>query len=244
MTNTDNDLDEILRGRFGDAMSELSRARTSPLPQGQSPEFQGRRANRSARRLQAGAALLAVLALGAVPAYAAGRASAATPAVGAAKRPPVTPAVPLASLSVVQKAVSAALSERTYVQSVSRIEVKLVTYADFERVWSAGVTGTGVCDEGSIDPHVVNGEMYVVAMSGDFLTPSSLPHPVLNPPASNTAPVTPFNPSAFTTTHWAAIYIPTDPDGVPEAAPRFEIANVGNTASWPPCFDLLTQAGH
>jgi hypothetical protein len=30
--------------------------------------------------------------------------------------------------------------------------------------------------------------------------------------------------------------------GVPEAAPRFEIANVCNTASWPPRFDLLTQA--
>lgn len=244
MAMTDNDLDEILRTRFGDAMSDLSRVQSSPRPQGQSPQPQGSGANRSARRLQAGAALLAVLALGAVPAYAAGRASAATPAVSTAKPPLVAPADPLASLMVVQKAVSAALSERSYVQSVSRIEVKLVTYADFERVWSAGVTGTGACGEGSVDPHVVNGEMYVVAMSGDFLTPSSLPHPVLNPPASDTAPVTTFNPSAFVTTHWAALYIPTDPDGVPEAAPRFEIANVGNTASWPPCFDLLTQATH
>jgi hypothetical protein len=241
---TENDLDEILRARFGDAMSDLSRVQTSPRSPGKSPKSPRRRASRSARRLRAGAALLAVLALGAVPAYAAGRASEATPAVSSAKPPLVAPAASLASLTVVQKAVSAALSERSYVKTVSRIQVKLVTYADFERVWSAGVTGTAACDEGPVDPHVVNGEMYVVAMSGDFLTPSSLPHPVLSPPASDAAPATTFNPSAFTTTHWAALYIPTDPDGVPEAAPRFEIANVGNTASWPPCFDQLTQAAH
>jgi len=237
VTTTDNDLDEMLRARFGDAMSDLSRVHASPRLQVQSPQPQRGRGNRSARRLQAGAALLGVLALGAVPAYAAGRASAPHAVVGTAKLPLVASPAPLASTSVVQKAISTALSLRPDVQSVSRIEVKLVTYADFQRVWSASVTGTGACDEGSVDPHVVNGQMYVVAMSGDFLTPSSLPHP----PAPDTVPVTTSNPSGFTATHWAALYIPTDPDGIPEAAPRFEIANVGNTASWPPCFDLLTN---
>ncbi len=239
---TDDDLDHILRARFDDAMSDLSRVQTSPHPQGQSLR-PPRRADGSARRLRVGAALLGVLALGAVPAYAAGRAGAATPAVSTAK-PVVATAAPSASLVVVQKAVSAALSEHTYVQSVSRIEVKLVTYAEFQRVWSAGVTGAGACGQGLVDPHVVKGEMYVVAMSGDFLTPSFLPHPMVNPPPPDATPVTTFNPSAFTTTHWAALYIPTAPAGVPEDAPRFEIANVGNTASWPPCFDLLTPAVH
>ncbi len=232
MTHTDHDFDDTMRDRFRDAMSELGRARPAARATGQ-------RSRRLPRGLRAGAGVLAVLAVGAVPAYAAGRATAPLPPVHAMMPSPAATASMLASTTAVQNALRAALADREYVKDVTRIEVKLVTYADFEHVWSAGVTGTGACDQGVVDPHTVNGQEYVVAMSGDFLTPSELPHPVQTLPAANPAPATTFDPAAFTTTHWAVLTVLAGGDS--EGSPRFEIANVGNSASWPPCFDQLTD---
>ncbi len=232
MTHTDHDVDETIRARFRDAMSELGRAQPAPRAAVQ-------RTRRLPRGLRAGAGVLAVLALGAVPAYAAGRATAPPPAVHALVVSPATTASVHASTTAVQNALRAALADREYVKNVTRIEVKLVTYADFEHVWSAGVTGADACDQGVVDPHTVNGQEYVVAMSGDFLTPSQLPHPLLTLPATHPAPATTFDPAAFTTTHWAVLTVLAHGDS--EGSPRFEIANVGNTASWPPCFDQLTN---
>ena len=233
MITDDDDVDEMLRGRFRNAVSELSREPRRPQRHQSSP-------HRLARRLPAAAILLAALALVAVPAYAAGRASTA-PAAGSSGQVGIgSSSARLAPTITVQKAISEALSERQFVQRVTRIDVKLVTFKDFYRVWSAGVTGTGACDQGS-DKYVVDGEMYVVAMSGDFLTPGVLPQPSASARTSNGGPATTLNSSAFTTTHWAAIYIPAVLTKASESGPRFEIANAGNTANWPPCFDQLTS---
>lgn len=53
-------------------------------------------------------------------------------------------------------------------------------------------------------------------------------------------PDQPANPGTIIS-RWAALFIPTDPNGVPEAAPRFFVANLNNPGSWPPCLDQLAD---
>jgi hypothetical protein len=233
MTTTDNDLDKLLHQRFSDAMNEIGRSdRRTQTTVGPHESAMTRR-SRFSRRVQFAAVLVGVFALGVVPAYAAGRASAPTLRASRAQ-PSSTAAASVGSPLIVQKAISWALSAaHTEVLSLSRIEVKLVTYKDFSRVWGDSV---GACNQGS-DAHVVNGTEYVVAMSGNFVVPSSPPQPLplgATPPPAPTPPFT-------TTTHYAMLFIPTDPRLFPDAATRFSIANVNMPGDWPPCFDMLTD---
>jgi hypothetical protein len=258
MTQADHDFDDAMRARFHDAMSELGHAHQAPLSA-------GRRTRHLPRGLRAGAQVLAVLALGAVPAYAAGRATAPSAAksaaqstvsptestAGAAQSTSIATAPTFAPTMAVQDAIKAALSDSQYVKSVSRIQVKLVTYADFEHVWSAGVTGTGACGPGV--SYAVNGQEYVVAMSGDFLTPSESPHPALLSPGKDAHFVDGAGSRDLPLPRRRSSHASQPPTGRCSSswprATRKEartswLPRSATPASWPPCFDQLTDLSH
>ncbi len=234
MTTTDNDLNEALQARFNAAMRDLDRSARINQTMTHPRESTRKRFSRASRRIRGGAVLLGALALGVVPAYAAGRASEPAPRTTTSQLPVSTNS---ASPLVVERAISWAVSAaHTEVLSLSRIVVKLVTYKDLYRVWG---DSPGVCNQGS-DADVVNGTEYVVAMSGNFVVPNTPPRPLplgATPPPSPTPPFT-------TITHYATLFIPTNPDLFPDAATRLSIANVNMPGDWPPCFDLLTDISH
>jgi hypothetical protein len=226
MSHSDDDL-EVL---YKHGLQEMAARRTAMLASAHKlPARNVSSRNAGAfRRLRLGGAVIATLVLGAIPAYAAGRATAApTVRTGSAVASPGETLVQN-SPALVQQAIAWALSNHTDVLRVDRVRVKLVTFRDFERTWS---TDAGHCGQGS-DYGVVAGRMWVVALSGDFLTPAVAPKPAPSAPAE----------VAYAHTHWAALFIPTTANS-PEASPRFYIANFSDAnGDWPPCFGALTDA--